>query len=60
MKKRNLFLIAFLFAVVTGCSDHGHDHDENKSKPVKHDTLKYNMHRVYTFQLCIQTKKISI
>ena len=40
MKKRNLFLIAFLFAVLMGCSAHGHDHDENKSKPVKHDTLK--------------------
>jgi hypothetical protein len=40
MKKRNLFLLAFLLAVVSGCSDHGHEHDENTSKLVKHDTLK--------------------
>lgn len=40
MKKRNLFLLAFLLAIVTGCSDHGHGHDQDNSKPVKHDTLK--------------------
>ena len=40
MKKRNLFVIVFLLAIITGCSDHGHSHDQENSKPIKHDTLK--------------------
>jgi len=45
MRKLSLtFISLFFIALITGCGEHGHDHDENgghpHDAPAHHDSLK--------------------